>query len=83
MGYHVKEIAKGVLGQPSKIREEYEEFQDAVEQGNTIMALLEASDLIGAIERWAMQTHNVTLGELLEMKKATARAFADGTRKPK
>lgn len=83
MGYHVRTITPGVLGTPSKIREEFEEFVDAVEQGNQVMALLEASDLIGAIEQWAVRSHNVSLKHLIRMKEATERAFSDGTRKPK
>jgi len=80
MGYHVTSIEKGVLGQRSKIREEFEEFQDAVRQNNPVMALIELSDLIGAIEAYAVENHNISLGELVKMKDATARAFRDGTR---
>lgn len=79
-GYHSREIAKGVLGQKSKIREEFEEFEDALEQENPVMALVELSDLIGAVEAYAL-TYGVSLENLITMKDATARAFASGKRK--
>ena len=48
-GYHLRKIAKGSPGEASKIKEELEEFLDAVDQGVKIMALVELSDLYGAI----------------------------------
>lgn len=80
MGYHVRAIAKGKLGEFSKIREEFEEMADAIEQSNPIMALLEASDLVGAVEAWASK-YGITIEDVLSMKSATYRAFVDGTRK--
>lgn len=50
-GYHVTVIEKGVLGEFSKIREEYLECMDAFNQFCVIMALVEMSDLLGAM-RW-------------------------------
>lgn len=49
-GYHLRPIQKGVVGEASKIREEAEEFIEALEQGVAVMALVELSDLIGAIQ---------------------------------
>jgi len=49
-GYHIREIENGVFGQFSKIKEEFEEFLDAQDQNCTLMALLELSDLLGAVE---------------------------------
>jgi hypothetical protein len=49
-GYHIREIKKGIVGEFSKISEEFLEFEDAVEQASVVMALVELSDLIGAIE---------------------------------
>lgn len=49
-GYHINEIKKGTVGEVSKIVEEIYEYEDAVLQGVKIMALVELSDLIGAIE---------------------------------
>jgi phosphoribosyl-ATP pyrophosphohydrolase len=79
LGYHLKKIEKGTLGSVTKIREEYEEFMDAAEQDNPLMALHELSDLIGAVEAFA-KTFNVTLDNLITMKEATQRAFRDGER---
>ncbi len=82
-GYHVREIKRGVFGEPSKITEEHEEFLESLEQKNPIMALFELCDLIGAIEGYVNKHHNFTLEDLLIMKDATKRAFASGTRRPK
>jgi phosphoribosyl-ATP pyrophosphohydrolase len=79
-GYHKKIIQKGILGEPSKIQEEFEEFMDSVEQNNPVMALIELSDLIGAIEAYA-EKNNITLEHLINMKDATKRAFKTGHRK--
>lgn len=80
MGCHITEIEKGVLGTPSKIREEYEEFVDSLAQNNPLMALLELSDLIGAIEAYA-ENYGLTLNDLVIMQMATKKAFNDGSRK--
>ena len=52
MGYHTRKIKKGMLGTSAKIREEYEEFVDAVQQGNVVMQLIELSDLLGAVDAY-------------------------------
>lgn len=78
-GYHNREIVRGVYGEFSKIREEFEEFDDAVEQNNILMSLVELSDLIGAIEGYAVK-YGISLDDLIIMKNATKRAFEDGTR---
>lgn len=80
MGYHKRKIKKGVLGEFSKIREEFEELEDAKKQNSPVLELCEMCDLIGAIEAYANK-YNMTLKDLLEMKNATSRAFKDGTRK--
>lgn len=69
-----------MLGTASKIREEFEEFMDAEEQANTVMAVLELSDMLGAIEAYVSR-YNMTLSDLIIMMKATQSAFKDGTRK--
>lgn len=79
-GYHVNAIPRGVYGNPSKIEEEFLEFKDAIQQGNKLMALIELSDLIGAIEAYA-ENNGSALDDLLTMSAATNRAFNDGTRK--
>lgn len=81
MGYHSKNIQKGEFGHASKIREEYEEFFDAYNQNNPVMELVELSDLIGAIEAYALNHYDIELRDLIVMKDATKSAFEDGTRK--
>lgn len=51
-GYHIRKINKGVLGEISKIQEEYEEVLDSIEQSSIIMELVELSDLYGAFEAY-------------------------------
>lgn len=79
-GYHLYKIEKGILGQFSKIKEEFLEAEDAIKQNNSVMALVELSDLLGAIEAYA-KTFNMSLNDLLTMKDATKRAFETGRRK--
>ena len=81
-GYHTREIKRGVLGTSSKIREELEELEDAEDQGVKVMALVELSDMIGAIDSYL--DHNfadVTLQDLIKMHEVTKRAFVNGHRK--
>lgn len=80
MGYHVSKISKGVLGEASKIREEYEEFMDAVEQDDKVLQLCELSDLIGAIESMAELKFNMTLDDLIKFSNKTKGAFNEGSR---
>lgn len=79
-GYHVAPIPKGVLGEPSKITEEAAEFADAIEQGCTVMAILELADLYGAMEAW-LTGYNLSMVDLAKMSKITTRAFESGKRK--
>ena len=81
-GYHLTKIVKGVYGELSKVREELDELVDGESQGNRIIALNEASDLIGALEGWLENYHpGVTLDDLRKMSDATKRAFENGRRK--
>lgn len=80
MGYHLIKIEKGVLGEFSKIREEFEELEDANKQSNKVLELVELCDLLGAIEAYANK-NNLTLDDLIKMTKSTQSAFKDGTRK--
>lgn len=82
MGYHKKIIEKGEIGNYSKIKEEFEEFTDAVEQNALIMQYIELSDLIGAIEMYVINISKgtVLLEDLITMKNLTQSAFKDGSR---
>lgn len=67
-GYHIAVIARGEFGEASKIREESEEFLDADWQGVRLMALVELSDLLGAIEGYLARHHpGTTLADLARL----------------
>lgn len=81
MGYHKTKITKGKYGESSKIKEEIEELQDAERQNNKIMALVELSDIVGAIHGYLQRQYpNITMQDLVIMSNATRSAFMDGTR---
>lgn len=81
-GYHKRSIKKGVIGEVSKIKEELEELEDALEQNNPVMALVELSDLLGAVKCYLEKNHpSITMEHLMEMQAATERAFKSGQRK--
>lgn len=81
-GYHLHDIRKGILGDASKIREECDEFLDAVNQNSRIMALIELSDLYGAMQSYLERHHgvSVTMDDLADMNRITTRAFRNGRR---
>ena len=79
MGYHKRVIAKGVYGSASKVREELEEYEDAMEQNCDIMAQVELADLYGALEALAW-SHGLDMNDLRIMSEITSRAFQDGSR---
>jgi len=82
VGYHKREIAPGVYGEISKIREELEELEDSNEQGIFIMELCELADLYGAIEGYAEKL-GVSMDDLRQMNERTKEVFRDGTRTPR
>jgi phosphoribosyl-ATP pyrophosphohydrolase len=80
-GYHKRTITKGQLGEASKIIEEAEEFADAVDQGASIMAIMELSDICGAIDAYLAKHHpSITIIDLRIMSSITKRAFQNGHR---
>lgn len=82
-GYHVSKIDRGEYGEASKVLEEAQEFVDAVQQGVSIMALVELSDLLGAIDGYLLRHHpHLSRKDLEAMTRATARAFRNGHRSP-
>ncbi len=83
MGYHLRPIqTQGVFGKPSKIHEEVEELEEALEQENRILALCELADIYGALEEVAFGL-GVSMLDLEKMATATRRAFEDGSRTSK
>ena len=79
MGYHTKEIPKGELGQFSKIKEEFLEFEDAVNQGDLILKFCELSYMIGAIEAY-IAPRGLDLEDLKKFSDKTKEAFKSGKR---
>lgn len=81
MGYHKREITRGVFGEFSKVQEEIEELQDAHEQGGKILELVELSDLYGAIEGYLQSYYGMTMEDIKQMSTMTSSAFKEGKRK--
>lgn len=79
MGYHNRIILKGKYGEFSKIEEEMDELKNAIEQNNKILTICELSDLIGAIEEFALK-HGVSIKDLKEFSDLTKSAFKEGKR---
>jgi hypothetical protein len=79
MGYHIKEIEKGNLGEFSKIKEEWQELEDAVLQKDSILTLCELSDLVGAIEEY-LKRWNMNLNDLKNFSDKTKSAFKENKR---
>lgn len=80
-GYHLTDIPKGEVGTSSKILEEVLELQDAEKQNCKIMALVELSDIVGAIKLYLQHNyHGITLSDLDKMSSITERAFVNGRR---
>lgn len=79
-GYHLAPMMKGVLGESSKIREELIELEDAEMQESKIMALVELSDLYGAVEAYA-ERRGFKIEDVKKMSDITRRAFRNGVRK--
>ncbi len=77
----MRDIPKGIIGESSKILEEVLELQDAEEQDAVIMALVELSDVVGAIELYLANRYPIiSLDDLITMSHITQRAFKNGRR---
>lgn len=79
MGYHKREIQKGVFGEFSKIKEEFDELVDAQEQGDKILQICELTDLVGAIEEY-IKKWNMTIEDLVQFSNKTKSAFKERKR---
>lgn len=80
-GYHLDDIPKGTIGEPTKILEEALELLDAHNQGIKIMQELELSDLYGAIIRYVEKYHpHTSMQDIIDMHMVTRRAFDNGHR---
>lgn len=80
MGYHKNKIEKGILGEFSKIKEEFDELTDAQAQNNKVLIICELTDLVGAIEEYA-KNFNLSIEDLKSFSDLTKAAFTDGSRK--
>ena len=81
MGYHKTTIPKGILGEFSKIEEEFLELKDGFEQDDKILQIVELTDLIGAIDAYSSCRFGLSLGDLIKFTRKTQQAFEDGSRK--
>ena len=80
-GYHLVPIHRGEPGEVSKLREEVAELADAEAQGSRIMALVELSDLYGAMELYLARHHpGTSMEDLRVFSSITQRAFRNGHR---
>lgn len=79
MGYHTKQIEKGTIGHFSKIKEEFQEAEDAFDQNDEILIICELSDMIGAIEEY-IKRWNLDLTSLKNFSDKTKSAFKEGKR---
>jgi hypothetical protein len=81
MGYHVSPIAKGVLGESSKIQEELDELKDAEAQSARLLILCELADLVGSIDYYLkIKFPGWKLKDLEQMAALTQSAFKEGER---
>lgn len=83
-GYHLATIPRGEFGEVSKVIEEALELQDAMMQSCRVMALVEASDLLGALDGMLQKNFpGFNIMDLWAMTKVTQRAFENGHREPR
>lgn len=80
IGYHTKQIKKGVIGEFSKVEEEWQEVLDARKQDSKVMELVELSDMIGAIDLYLKNKFNMSVLDLTSFSEITQRAFKSGHR---
>ncbi len=80
MGYHTREIEKGVFGEFSKVEEEWEELLDARLQDGKILELCELADLYGAIDGYVKAKFNLSIEDVAKMSRMTTSAFEEGSR---
>ena len=79
MGYHKNQITKGIIGEFSKIKEEFEELEDAYQQGDKVLQICELTDLLGAIEAY-ISKFNLTVDDLKDFSDKTRSAFKENKR---
>ena len=80
MGYHKRVIKKGILGEFSKIQEEWDELSDAHEQDGKVLEICEIADLYGAISLYIKNKYGLTMEDIKKMSDMTTDAFKSGKR---
>lgn len=80
MGYHTRDIKKGVFGEFSKVQEEWDELLDARTQNGKILELVEIADLYGAIEGYLEKKFGLNMEDVAKMSHMTKTAFLEGKR---
>ncbi len=71
-----------VYGHFSKIEEEFHELKDAMNQQDRVLALVELSDLIGAIDGFLKnEFKTIDFNDIIKFSKLTQNAFETGDRK--
>lgn len=68
MKFHKREIVKGTYGEVSKIREELEEAEDAIDQKQDLMLLIELADIVGACAG-VSEKYGINLDQLVAFAK--------------
>lgn len=79
MAYHKNKIEKGEFGEFSKIKEEFQELEDAVDQDCKVLIICELTDLVGSIEAYAKK-YNLTIIDLIKFSNKTKQAFEEDKR---
>lgn len=81
MGYHKRDIPKGVYGSFSKVAEEWEELLDAQDQDAKVLELVEITDLYGALAGYVEAKFGMTMEDIRLMAEMTRSSFKEGKRK--
>lgn len=80
MGYHARDVKKGEYGKFSKVIEEFEELLDAHDQEDPVLELCEMSDLIGAMDGYAVSNYGIGIDKLVSFMCKTKQSFKEGKR---
>lgn len=63
---HLIDIPKGIYGDFSKIKEEFLEFEDSINQDDKVLQICELCDLVGAIGGFVEANFNLTVNDLIK-----------------
>ena len=75
-GYHTKRIDKGVYGDFSKVKEEFEELEDAWNNRKSVaLTICELADLYGSMKAFAEKTLNIPMEEIVKFSELTDEVY--------